>query len=218
MYRHVCSLVRSECHRTAHPCLHSAVSGTDVCCVAHVDGPPLWSSDESSWLQNSDVLCFLWGTNWIYVCYVEESRPPLWSSGLSSWLQIQRSRVRSRRYQIFWGVVSFERGLLSLVTTIEELLGRKSSGSGLENRDYGRRDHLRWPRDTHYLQKLSLTLPTSRSRSVGIVRSRIEAMELSVSSCWRRGILPCYILDLLTFPLTAVLLFDKNWLQHFVHN
>jgi hypothetical protein len=28
---------------------------------------------------------------------------------------------------------------LSLVTTIEELLERKSSGSGLENRDYGRR-------------------------------------------------------------------------------
>jgi hypothetical protein len=32
-----------------------------------------------------------------------------------------------------------ERGSLSLVSTIEELGGRKSSGSGLENRDYGRR-------------------------------------------------------------------------------
>jgi hypothetical protein len=32
----------------------------------------------SSWLQNGDVLCFLWGTNWIHICYVEESRPPLW--------------------------------------------------------------------------------------------------------------------------------------------
>jgi drug/metabolite transporter (DMT)-like permease len=32
-------------------------------------------------------MCFLWGTNWIYICYVEESRPPLWSSGQSSWLQ-----------------------------------------------------------------------------------------------------------------------------------
>jgi hypothetical protein len=32
------------------------------------------------------VLCFLWGTNWIYICYVEESRLPLWSSGQSSWL------------------------------------------------------------------------------------------------------------------------------------
>jgi hypothetical protein len=49
--------------------------------------PPLRSSGQSSWLQNGDVLCFLWGTNWIYICYVEESRPPLWSSGQSSWLQ-----------------------------------------------------------------------------------------------------------------------------------
>jgi hypothetical protein len=46
---------------------------------------PLWSS-ESSWLQNRDVLCFLWGTNWIYTCYIEGSRLPLWSSE-SSWLQ-----------------------------------------------------------------------------------------------------------------------------------
>jgi hypothetical protein len=48
--------------------------------------PPLWSSGQSSWLHNRDVLCFLWGTNWIDICYVEESRPPLWSSGQSSWL------------------------------------------------------------------------------------------------------------------------------------
>jgi hypothetical protein len=33
-----------------------------------------------------------------------------------------------------------ERGPLSLARTIEELLGRKSSGSGLEIREYGRRD------------------------------------------------------------------------------
>jgi hypothetical protein len=32
------------------------------------------------------VLWFLWGTNWIYVCYVEESRHPLWSSGQNSGL------------------------------------------------------------------------------------------------------------------------------------
>jgi hypothetical protein len=40
----------------------------------------------SSWLHNGDVWCFLCGTNWICICYVEESRPPLWSSGRSSWL------------------------------------------------------------------------------------------------------------------------------------
>jgi hypothetical protein len=49
--------------------------------------PPPCSSGQSSWLQNGDILRFLWGTNWIYICYVEESRLPLWSSGQSSWLQ-----------------------------------------------------------------------------------------------------------------------------------
>jgi hypothetical protein len=40
----------------------------------------------------------------------------------------------SRRYQIFWEVVGLERGPLSFVSIIEELLEWKSSGSGLENR------------------------------------------------------------------------------------
>jgi hypothetical protein len=71
----------------------------------------------------------------IYICYVEESRPPLWSSGQSSWLQIQRSRFDSRRCQTFSGVVGLERGPLGLVTTTEELLGRKSNGFGLEIRE-----------------------------------------------------------------------------------
>jgi hypothetical protein len=101
--------------------------------------PPLCSSGQSSWLQNRDVLCFLWSTNWINIYYVEESRPPLWSSGQSSWLQIQRSGFYSRRYQTFWEVVCLERGPLSLVSTTEELRRRKCSGSGLENREYGRR-------------------------------------------------------------------------------
>jgi hypothetical protein len=38
----------------------------------------------------------------------------------------------SQRYQIFCELVSLERGPLSLVSTTEELLGRKSSGCGLE--------------------------------------------------------------------------------------
>jgi hypothetical protein len=37
-------------------------------------------------------------------------------------------------------VVGLERGPLSLVSKTEELLGRNNSGSGLENREYGRRD------------------------------------------------------------------------------
>jgi hypothetical protein len=56
--------------------------------------------------------------------------------------------------------------------------GRKSSGSGLENREYNRGDPLRWPRDTLYPQKLALTSPTSVGRSVGIFRLRTQATEL----------------------------------------
>jgi hypothetical protein len=94
-------------------------------------------------------------------------RPPLWSSGQSSWLQIQRSGLDSRRYQIFWEVVSQERAPLSLVSTIEELLERKSSGSCLESREYSRRDPSRWPRGTLYPQTLALTSPKAAvARSV----------------------------------------------------
>jgi hypothetical protein len=43
-------------------------------------------------------------------------------------------------------VVGLERGPLSLVSTTEELLGRNSSGSGLESREYGTNfaDKRRW--------------------------------------------------------------------------
>jgi hypothetical protein len=76
--------------------------------------------------------------------------------------------------------VGLERGPLNLVTTIEELLGRNSSGSGLENREYvlGIRcnDHA----TLLYQQKLALTSSTSDGRSVGIVRSRTKATELLI--------------------------------------
>jgi hypothetical protein len=62
-----------------------------------------------------------------------------------------------------------------VVGTTEELL--KSSGSCLENREYGRRDPPRWPRGTLYPQKLALTSPTSGGLSVGIVRSRTQTMD-----------------------------------------
>jgi hypothetical protein len=47
--------------------------------------------------------------------------PPLWSNGQGSW-----------GFQIFWEEVGLERGSLSLMSTIEELVQRKSSGSGQE--------------------------------------------------------------------------------------
>jgi hypothetical protein len=69
----------------------------------------------------------------IYFMLVLLLRLPLWSSGQSSWLQIQRSEFDTRRYQIFCEVVGQEWGPLNLVSTIEELLERKSNDSGLEN-------------------------------------------------------------------------------------
>jgi hypothetical protein len=53
-------------------------------------------------------------------------------SGQSSWLQDQRSGFDSRGYRIYREVMGLERGPLSLVSTIVELLERKSNGSGLE--------------------------------------------------------------------------------------
>jgi hypothetical protein len=59
----------------------------------------------------------------------------------------------SRRYQIFGEVVGLEGCPLSLVNTLEELLERNSSSSGLEIREYGRGDPPLWLRDTLYPQK-----------------------------------------------------------------
>jgi hypothetical protein len=67
---------------------------------------------------------------------------------------------------------------------------RRSVLSGLENREYGRRDLSRW-RDTLYPQKLALTSPTSGGRSFGIVRLRTQAMEFvkwRTASSLRRGL------------------------------
>jgi hypothetical protein len=73
--------------------------------------------------------------------------------------------------------VGLERGPLSLVSTTEELLGRKGRGSGLENRDYGlgirHVDHVA----PCIRNKFELSSPTSGGRSVGIVLSRTQAME-----------------------------------------
>jgi hypothetical protein len=65
------------------------------------------------------------------------------------------------------------------MNTIEELLERKRSGSGLENQDYGRKGSSALTmRHSSIRKKLALTSPTSGGRSVGIVRSRIEATYL----------------------------------------
>jgi hypothetical protein len=83
----------------------------------------------------------------------------------------------------FWEVVGLERGPLSLVSTTEELLGRKSRGSGLENRDYGRRGSTALTTRHPLSAKLALTSPTSGYRSIGKVRSRTEATEFCLFVC-----------------------------------
>jgi hypothetical protein len=65
--------------------------------------------------------------------------------------------------------VGLERGPLSLVSIIEELLERKSSGSGIENRGFV--TLTTW-------HTLALTSPASDGRSLGIVRSQTQVTEL----------------------------------------
>jgi hypothetical protein len=57
-------------------------------------------------------------------------RPPLWSSGQSSCLQIQRSQVRFPALPGFLRSSGSGTGSTEPRGTIEELLGRNSSGSG----------------------------------------------------------------------------------------
>jgi hypothetical protein len=54
--------------------------------------------------------------------------------------------------------MGLKRGPLSLVSTIEELLERKSSGSGLKNRDYNRTD----PKTLYIRKTLALSSPKVR--------------------------------------------------------
>jgi hypothetical protein len=68
------------------------------------------------------------------------------------------------------------------------LLWITSSGSGQENRINDRVGPLRWPRDTHYPQKLALTSPTSGGRSVDIVRLRTNGHGVFFSLWLKIGI------------------------------
>jgi hypothetical protein len=74
--------------------------------------------------------------------------------------------------------VGLERGPLSLVSTTEELLDRKVAAPvwKIENTAVGIRhaDHVA----PFIFKKLEITSPTSGGRSVGIVRSRTQIMEI----------------------------------------
>jgi hypothetical protein len=112
------------------------------------------------------------------LCNCSVKRMPIFphqtpSALVSLFLPQLRSGFDFWRYRIFWEVVGLERGPLSLMSTIEELLERKSSGSSLQNRDYGNTGSIALTtRHPSIRKKLALTSPTSGGRSVGIVCSR----------------------------------------------
>jgi hypothetical protein len=101
------------------------VTGSEIGSFKHEKDFAVMCSEDSDWIEM--ILCR------------SQFRTPMR-------LQIRRPRFDSRQYQIFLKkktVVGLERGPLSLVSTTEELLGRNSSGSCLENREYGWRDPSR---------------------------------------------------------------------------
>jgi hypothetical protein len=114
--------------------------------------------------------------------------------------------------------VGLEWGSLSLVSTIEELLGRKSSGSGLENREYGRWDP--WPSSTSELYRprdssLSAKLvPTYADRGVSHgQRNRSPRPYSQISRPEPLLFLPSsssVVLTRLSDPITEPLLLGKS--------
>jgi hypothetical protein len=52
------SVVKVSGYRTEMYCASCEVQ-TEFICYVEESRPPLWSSGQSSWLQNGDVLCFL---------------------------------------------------------------------------------------------------------------------------------------------------------------
>jgi hypothetical protein len=75
---------------------------------------------------------------------------PLWSKWSLFLASDPEVLARFPELSDFLSSSSLERGPLSLVSTSEELFGRKRSGPGLENQEYGRTDQSLSPRGTLY--------------------------------------------------------------------
>jgi hypothetical protein len=74
-----------------------------------------------------------------YIC-IFVLRPPLWSQFLATDPEV---RDLFQALPDFLSSSGSGTGTFSLMSTIEEVLERESSGSGLDNREYGRRDPSR---------------------------------------------------------------------------
>jgi hypothetical protein len=79
----------------------------------------------------------------------------------------------SLRHQIFREVVGLERRPLSLVSTIDELLGRKSSGSGEKTEITA----VEIRRSAHATPSIRKRHQIHRQTAVAIVHSRTQATE-----------------------------------------
>jgi hypothetical protein len=73
----------------------------------------------------------------------ENLKPHIQISGRLCWLVVRVPGYRSRGPGTILGTTNFFRSSRSGTRSTEELLGRKSSSSGLESRDYGCMDPLR---------------------------------------------------------------------------
>jgi hypothetical protein len=146
--------------------------GTHACVSQRSPAVEIWHSNFGFYQISIPPILLIWTWHFIRICII------LYKQIIHNYF----IHTICGAYYYYHHHHHHHRGPLSLVSTIEELLGRKSSGSGVANRDYGVGDPSRWPRGTLYPQKLALTSPTNGGRSVGIVRSRTEATEFSFFS------------------------------------
>jgi hypothetical protein len=106
--------------------------------------------------------------------------PPLWSNGQSFWLQIQRSRGPFPAPSDFLRSLGCETGTAQpRVDNWGATWMKKIAVQIYKTEINGRGNSLRWPRNTLYPHMVALSSSTSGGSSVGIVRLRTKATEVS---------------------------------------